>query len=198
MGSKGSANRQRIVDAADRLFYSRGYNQTSFSDISDETGIPRGNFYYYFKTKEDILNAVVKSRVEVFSNLLKQCETGSDDPAQHLKALLNLPLQQEQDTLQYGCPIGSLSSELCKDEMHRVAPEKLTAVFDVMRNWCRDRFLALGYDAEESTNLAMDMLAQMQGVAILASTYNDGQYLRRGIQQSLAWLQKLIDQKLQQ
>ena len=74
MGTKGSANRQRIVEAADHLFYSRGYNQTSFSDISDETGIPRGNFYYYFKTKEDILAAVVESRLADFKQLLSHCE----------------------------------------------------------------------------------------------------------------------------
>ena len=44
MGTKGTTNRQRIVEAADRLFYVRGYNQTSFSDISDATGLPRGNY----------------------------------------------------------------------------------------------------------------------------------------------------------
>ena len=48
MGTKGEGNRQRIIEAADNLFYRRGYNQTSFQDISDATGIPRGNFYYYF------------------------------------------------------------------------------------------------------------------------------------------------------
>ena len=52
MGKKGEGNRQRIVDAAEDLFYKSGYNQTSFQDISDATDIPRSNFYYYFKTKE--------------------------------------------------------------------------------------------------------------------------------------------------
>lgn len=51
MGRKGENNRQRIIDAAENLFYRRGYNQTSFQDISDATDIPRGNFYYYYKTK---------------------------------------------------------------------------------------------------------------------------------------------------
>ena len=49
MGTKGENNRTRIIEAADQLFYKHGYNQTSFSDIADITGIPRGNFYYYFK-----------------------------------------------------------------------------------------------------------------------------------------------------
>ena len=74
MGTKGSVNKQKIVQAADRLFYTRGYNQTSFSDISDETGIPRGNFYYYFKTKEDILSAVVEERVEALETIMTDNE----------------------------------------------------------------------------------------------------------------------------
>ena len=41
MGTKGEGNRQRIIEAADGLFYRRGYNQTSFQDISEATGIPR-------------------------------------------------------------------------------------------------------------------------------------------------------------
>ncbi|MDH5192012.1 MAG: TetR/AcrR family transcriptional regulator, partial [Gammaproteobacteria bacterium] len=57
MGAKGEANRQHIVDVADNLFYQKGYNQTSFTDIAEASEIPRGNFYYYFKTKDEILLA---------------------------------------------------------------------------------------------------------------------------------------------
>ncbi|NOR42253.1 MAG: TetR family transcriptional regulator, partial [Gammaproteobacteria bacterium] len=72
MGKKGEGNRQRIITAAEDLFYKGGYNQTSFQDISDATNIPRGNFYYYFKTKEDILNAVIDARVSTLSTLLNK------------------------------------------------------------------------------------------------------------------------------
>lgn len=191
MGSKGSANRQRIVDAADRLFYSRGYNQTSFSDISDETGIPRGNFYYYFKTKEDILSAVVESRVSLFSGLLEQCQNSSSDPKQRLMAMLNLPLQREQELIQYGCPIGTLSSELCKDQDQNIADEKMTAVFDVMRDWCTSQFAGLGFEAS-AQDYAMDILARMQGVVLIASVYNDRTFLHRGMRDAMDWLDQLV------
>ena len=45
MGNKGEALRQRIIVAADELFYQQGYENTSFSDIADMIGISRGNFY---------------------------------------------------------------------------------------------------------------------------------------------------------
>ena len=64
MGQKGDALRQRIVAAADQLFYIQGYENTSFSDIAEAVDISRGNFYYHFKSKDDILSAVLDARLE--------------------------------------------------------------------------------------------------------------------------------------
>ena len=190
MGTKGSANRQRIVDAADRLFYSRGYNQTSFSDISDETGIPRGNFYYYFKTKEDILTAVVDSRVGIFGDMLKQCHDSSADPRERLLALVDMPVKNEQQILQYGCPIGSLSTELVKQQDHEVSREKLTAVFNLMRDWCIEQFTALGFE-QKAQDYALDLLARMQGVTLIANVYDDSAFLHRATREIENWVNQV-------
>jgi len=190
MGTKGSANRQRIVQAADRLFYSRGYNQTSFSDISDETGIPRGNFYYYFKTKDDILDAVVASRLTFFKQLLDECNRRSDDPKTRLKLFIDAPLGQEEMVIKYGCPIGTLGSELVKDQDHMVAKEKLTVVFDLIKTWLVEQFVHIG-SAEKARDYAMDLLAQMQGFTIIASVYSDVDYLHRATQLSKDWIDQL-------
>ncbi|MEK9971095.1 MAG: helix-turn-helix domain-containing protein, partial [Ferrovibrio sp.] len=47
--------RDDIVEAADGLIYRRGYDHTSFADIADAVRISRGNFYYHFRTKDEIL-----------------------------------------------------------------------------------------------------------------------------------------------
>ena len=49
--------RDSIVQAADALFYERGFEHTSFADIADAVRISRGNFYYHCKTKDEILTA---------------------------------------------------------------------------------------------------------------------------------------------
>lgn len=46
--------RARIVAEADRLFYERGYEATSFADVADAVGISRGNFYHHFKSKDTL------------------------------------------------------------------------------------------------------------------------------------------------
>ncbi len=191
MGTKGSANRQRIVDAADHLFYSRGYNQTSFSDISDETGIPRGNFYYYFKTKEDILAAVVDARLSEFKTLLLSCEKVSSDPLGRLLALTQFPLQREDQVLKYGCPIGSLSSELLKEQDTQISQDHLTAVFDLLKSWIEEQVNQLNLN-KNSDEVAKDLLAKMQGIIMIANVYNDSAFLQRGIKDIQSWLNQTL------
>jgi len=187
MGTKGSANRQRIVDAADHLFYSRGYNQTSFSDISDETGIPRGNFYYYFKTKEDILAAVVDARLSEFMHMLKSCEESSAEPLQRLLSLTQFPLQKESQVLKYGCPIGTLSSELVKEQDTEISQARLTAVFDLLKNWIEVQLEQLG-QSTRAKEIALNLLAKMQGVIMIANVYKDAEFLHKGIKETQNWL----------
>lgn len=191
MGTKGSANRQRIVDAADHLFYSRGYNQTSFSDISDETGIPRGNFYYYFKTKEDILAAVVDARLLEFKVMLKNCEAETSDPMLRLHALTRFPLKNEAQILQYGCPIGSLSSELVKEQDTEISQARLTAVFDLLKGWIEEQLNKLG-QSNRSEEVAKDLLAKMQGIILIANVYNDASFLHRSINDLQSWLNQTL------
>ena len=52
--------KNEILDAAEELFATKGYEQTSTGDILDRVGIARGTLYYHFKSKEDILDALIE------------------------------------------------------------------------------------------------------------------------------------------
>ena len=188
MGTKGEGNRQRIIDAADDLFYRRGYNQTSFQDISDATGIPRGNFYYYFKTKDEILDAVVNSRVADLSIMLNQCESETDDARERLLAFSNMLEFKRDDVVQSGCPFGSLSSELAKGdaELHEISRQ----AFVVLRDWLKQQFKSLGL--ENADDLAMDLLAKMQGATVLACAFKDAGFIQRSHQEIKDWINAKI------
>jgi len=184
MGTKGEGNRQRIIDAADDLFYRRGYNQTSFQDISDATGIPRGNFYYYFKTKDEILNAVVNSRIVDLTKMLNQCEAKSEDIRERLLEFSNMLEYNSDDVIQSGCPIGSLSSELAKDDAE--LQEVSRQAFSLLRNWIRQQFTTLGLS--NADDLAMDLLARIQGITVMACAFNDAEFIRRSHQGIKDWI----------
>ena len=56
---EAAERRNEILDVAERLFCTRGYDNTSTNDILAEIGIARGTLYYHFKSKEDILDAMI-------------------------------------------------------------------------------------------------------------------------------------------
>ncbi len=187
MGTKGDNNRARIVEAADQLFYKRGYNQTSFSDIADITGIPRGNFYYYFKTKDEILSAVVDARVKQYQAALNDCDKASDDPRERLLAFADMLSSNEDTIVESGCPIGTLCSELAKG--NGTLQSKSREVFEVVRDWLAKQFAELGFD--DADDRAMDMLARMQGVSVISSAFKDSAYLKRSINDLKVWINGL-------
>ena len=55
--------KQDLVEAAKRLFMTKGYEQTAVSDIVKEIKVAQGTFYYHFKSKAEILEEVVKEFV---------------------------------------------------------------------------------------------------------------------------------------
>jgi len=184
MGKKGEGNRQRIIDAADQLFFKRGFNQTSFQDISDATGIPRGNFYYYFKTKENILDAVLHVRRDLFIEQLKKIEIDINNPLERLMKLADMLDANSEDILASGCPVGSLSTELAKGSQN--LQEKSQVVFQAIKQWASAQFAAIG--VERPDDAAMDLLAWMQGVTVMACAFKDARFLQRSLQELKQWI----------
>ena len=57
---EAAERKNEILDAAAELFAAKGYDETSTGDILDRVGIARGTLYYHFKSKEDILDALIE------------------------------------------------------------------------------------------------------------------------------------------
>ena len=185
--SPSAAVRQSIVEAANALFYRRGYNQTSFTDIAEAAGIPRGNFYYYFKTKDQILAAVIDARTERIRAMLAAWDAATADPAQRLRAFARMVRDSEKELIRYGCPMGSLNIELGKAQPALKAKAK--KMFDLFRVWLTTQIAALHHP--EPDKLALFLLGRMQGVAVVAQVYADRSYLREQLQELEDWISAL-------
>lgn len=62
------ARKEELIDSAERLFCELGFEQTTVSEIVKKTGVAQGTFYYYFKAKEDILDAVVSRAIDAMAS----------------------------------------------------------------------------------------------------------------------------------
>lgn len=72
--------KNEILDVAERLFETRGFDHTSTNDILEETGIARGTLYYHFKSKEELLDAMVERMTERLIVRAKEIAARKDVP----------------------------------------------------------------------------------------------------------------------
>lgn len=180
-----AATRQQIVVAADRLFYERGFEATSFADIAGVVGLSRGNFYYHFKTKDEILDAVITHRLSKTSAMLDVWEAKAEAPEERIFSFVNLLVVNQAKIMAYGCPVGTLCSELAK--LDHIAKGRAAELFDLFRHWLSRQFIAFGRETDADA-LAMHILMRSQGVATLAAAYRDEIFVQNEVENMRAWL----------
>lgn len=190
--SDDKTTRDYIVEAADALFYRQGYEGTSFSDIADAVHISRGNFYYHFKSKDDILDAVIGLRLSNTRKMLEQWEDADESPADRIRSFINILLANQALIERFGCPVGTLCVELAK--MNHGSQSGANSLFALFRTWLRRQFTLLGR-GDEADALAMHLLARSQGVATLATAFHDGMFIQREVEQMHVWLDACIGSK---
>lgn len=187
---RDKTTRDHIVEAADQLFYRQGYEHTSFSDIADVVRISRGNFYYHFKSKDEILDAVIDVRLADTARMLEQWESEAEHPADRIRSFIHMLVANRADIKRYGCPVGTLSAELAK--LGHASQAEANKLFTLFRTWLRRQFTLLGREADADA-LAMHLLARSQGVAALANAFHDETFIRQEVKQMCDWLRSCTD-----
>ena len=189
MNTKAQTIRNKIIDIADDLFYQQGFNHTSFSDIAKEVGISRGNFYYHFKTKDDILAAVLVKRKAAIEEMLQEWTSNIPSVRDRLNKYANMMVGLQDELIQYGCPVGSVCSELIKlKNVHQLDATEMISLF---RNWMIEQFQLLGYNKEKSDHLAMHLLTCTQGISLMSQAFGDRDYIIRETDELKLWIANL-------
>src|SRR5437762_7843683 len=126
----GKSTREAILDAAMRLMHVHGYHQTSLDDVLSESGVGKGNFYYHFRSKEELGYAILDQIVAAFvERTLQPCfadPTGA--PLAQIRCFLDRLEQAQRDRkCMGGCAMGNLASEL--SDVHEGFRKRLASVF---------------------------------------------------------------------
>jgi AcrR family transcriptional regulator len=165
---RGASKRERLVTAARRVLYEHGVEKTTLADIAAAADVPLGNVYYYFKTKDALVSAVIESYQHSYGEMSAELDQ-QESPADRLKALVRALTSRRDQLASYGCPIGSLSSELDKreDALRSDAGTILAGLID----WADVQFRAMG--RQDARDLAVALIAAYEGIALLAATLRD-------------------------
>ena len=95
---KHDERRGEILDAAEKLFHTVGYEGCSVNDILKEVGIAKGTFYHYFKSKEEAMDAVIERNVGIIMERVKKvAEKESGDPLEKLMGAFQAMRMEEME-----------------------------------------------------------------------------------------------------
>jgi TetR/AcrR family transcriptional repressor of nem operon len=131
---EGRSTRDGILEAARRLIHVHGYNHTSLDDVLRESGVGKGNLYYYFKSKEDLGYAILDQIIGSFlERTLEPCFADPNGAALgQIRCFLDrlLEMQRARNCVG-GCPLGNLAAEL--SDVHEGFRARLASVFGAWR-----------------------------------------------------------------
>ena len=182
---KSRGKRERLTEAARDLFYQQGVTRTTLADIAQKAEVPLGNVYYYFPTKEALVESVIQSYLQELQSWFGKLEQNSD-PRERLRGLLTGARNNEDALTRYGCPHGSLCQELDK-EGNQLA-STASRIFQIYLDWAHTQFLLLCKDEETAQDYALDLISSLQGTFLLSNSFRSTGLLERKLQRLDKWL----------
>ena len=171
--------REQILEVATRLMEVRGYHRTALEDVLRESGAGKGNFYHYFRSKEELGYAILDRLVQAFTE--RTLEPVFGDPTrpalEQLDAFFDAILAtQRARRCIGGCPMANLATELA--DSHEGFRQRLVQAFDLWRERvagalasARDDGLLLpGTDPDR---LARFLVAGLEGAILMTKVQKD-------------------------
>jgi AcrR family transcriptional regulator len=145
-----------------------------------------GNVYYYFKTKDDLVQAAITAHADDITTTLAALDRHRT-PKARLKAFVRMVIDQRELIARSGCPQGSLCSELDKrdDEVSRSCAQLIRLPIE----WAERQLRAMG--RRDARELAVALIASYQGIALLANTFRDPELMAREGRRLERWIDSL-------
>jgi TetR/AcrR family transcriptional regulator, transcriptional repressor for nem operon len=172
-----------VASAAD-LFHRQGVHRTTLAEVAEGAAVPVGNVYYYFKTKDELVAAVVGSMEDQFRAMLAECEREAT-PATRLKALVDSWVQMRELLVSYGCPVGSLNSEL--DKFADATDHDAASIMRLLVEWTEGQFRQI--DKKDAAGHAEDLIGGLQGAALLTNALRDPDIMTRYARRFDTWIE---------
>jgi TetR/AcrR family transcriptional regulator, transcriptional repressor for nem operon len=178
--------RERLIAGARRLMHEQGVEKTTLAEIAHASDVPVGNVYYYFKTKDELVAAAIEAHATDIESVLASLDRHRT-PKARLKAFIRMLMDQRDLAARYGCPQGSLCSELDKrdDDLAGAAAELMR----VPIAWAEKQFRAMG--RRDAADLALALIASYQGISLLTNTLRDPELMAREGRRLERWIDSL-------
>jgi TetR/AcrR family transcriptional repressor of nem operon len=188
--AKEPDKRERLIASATELIYRDGIERPTLAQIAKAADVPAGNVYYYFKTKDELIEAVVECRATQVCDLLTSLDR-KRTPAARLKGLARNWMESRDMVAANGCPLGSLSVELVDhgDGLDAEAAKLFAPLID----WSEAQFRELGI--ANPREHAVTLISTVQGAALISSALSDAEILASQVHRLERWIDSLAAER---
>jgi len=191
---RGRASRERIVERAAELFAERGIAGTSLDEVLAAAKAGKGQFYHYFRSRDELAAAAVGHRCAQVIAGLTQALGDVSSLAGLEQALAGFIADFERAGLP-GCPIGTLATEVAS--RNEAARMQAAAGFDAWERLLADALERMRQRGELRADavpavLATGLLASIEGGMVLSQTRNDVASLRTAVDAGLAQIRAYL------
>jgi TetR/AcrR family transcriptional repressor of nem operon len=181
--------RDTIVAAATSLMAIKGYHGTSLDDVLRESGIGKGSFYHFFRSKEELGHAILDTIVTGFiERTVEPCFSDAQgEPLGQIRCFLDrVVAAQRAHNCVGGCPLGNLASEL--SDIHEGFRARLAQVFSA---W-RDRLTLALREAQRRETLTSACRPEAVAHFLVASL--EGAILMTKVTKDIAVMEQCVDE----
>jgi TetR/AcrR family transcriptional repressor of nem operon len=182
----GEGKRERLIASAVELIYREGVERPTLAQIAEAAGVPPGNVYYYFKTKDELIEAVLESRAADVGEMLASLERRRT-PAARLKGLVQNWLDATDMVVAHGCPLGTLS--VAVNDHGDGLDGQTSKLFSSVVEWVEEQFREMGL--RDAKDHALTMLSIVEGAALLANAFGDRDLLVSQMHRLERWIDSL-------
>lgn len=169
-----STKRGQIVAAALRHYRTFGVGGTTLKNVSEASAVPLGNLYYYFKTRNELVLAVLDECERELQTLLQRLAPLT--PADWLAAYFEWLLCNSEVAARYGCPFGALALEL--RALNDPAAERAAGIVETYFETVSAQVRALHFPAA----VADDLFITVQGAYAVARVRQDAALFKASVQ----------------
>jgi TetR/AcrR family transcriptional repressor of nem operon len=165
---------ERILDVAERLVQTRGFNGFSYADIAEALHVTKASLHYHFPSKADLGRRLIERYETTFLAALKAIETGSAEPRTQLKHYAQIYADVLRDDRM--CLCGMLASDYAT--LPKAMKEEVRHFFDENEQWLaavleRGRKAgSLGFKGP-ALEAARVLVGSLEGAMMLARSYGD-------------------------
>jgi TetR/AcrR family transcriptional repressor of nem operon len=180
--------KEQILQTACKLIQRKGFNNTSLEDILRESGVGKGNFYYYFKSKDDLGYAVLDRLALWTSQQIGQEIFGKgEDPIGELFELFDLVVAMQREArCMGGCPLGNLAIEM--SDIHDGFRRRIEEILASWRSYITGALTRAQAKGQLAQNVQLDRIADF----IFAEV--EGAILVTKVRKDLAILEGCLDE----